>query len=862
MESKLSFEQKIKEYFDLLIKDNSFVIEAQDNERTFSNGKKIGPFFSENHKEIITRLFVNPKYKGKVEYFKARAKVIDYISSHNVKKIKESCDIVLEYLKDEQNIEDTLRCVSVSMSNDSNEKFDVAQGLYMKYYQYTDEDEFDIEDHLNNSGKNFAEASEKFLKAFILFSEGIKNERYTYSPSNIDELNRERLKKDIEKKLIVGSSRWRSKLNKKGEFAVLRSESSILSLIKERINNHELVLPSLDKRLFLEEEDLLSTSGHNLYSLYQLLDPISKAIINSEFFVYDKNNPDNKNKQIGMLAILTEDLEYGRAGTQDINKELQDNSNAFVNARYADIDLDNVKPNDLEFLKRFATALQAFCRYKFPLRKKYDKIDFESFNLEKLNEEIIYGENNQYKKQKYPFFYKLDKVSKYYLLKYFDTNELDIFNKYCETLYQKGLDYLQCEQFVNLAIFFKHYIVNNLKEDLFFEIVVFDNLMKYFNSIKDFDLFNGETNDLFANEFFTEKNIKRLKKEVELTTKLERKSKKISFEERKQLSALIEAQTLLQLSDENQVEKIKKNSIDLKKEKILPINIQIDIFIEMLNKGNTNILKTGNNERLEGYPNISLSYFWKKNRKDIMTKLFIEWVNNNKYDNARKTILKYYNVNSYEELVAIEKLTKDEIIKIFIKMLNKGNTNILKTRNNERLEGYPSISLSYFWQTHRYAIIKKLFIDFKDNKEYDNARLIILKELYLKINKEKNINYNTNYQINNQKIHKDEIIMDTLNLDKLKEAKILNKETGIKNIDNSDGESEGKPVPIKDTIGLWTDKQIKENPLGYIRYLENKLKSAYARQDLEEIKKLLTEIAKIVEKYFPDLNGPENSKNR
>jgi len=855
VEIKLSVEQKMNEYIEFLVKDNSFVVEEQDNERSFSNGKKIGPFFKENHKEIIRRLFVDHKYKGKVEYFKARAKVIDYISSHNVKSIKDSCEIILKYLKEQQNIEDTLRCVSISMSNDGNIKFDIAQQLYMEYHKYDDDTEYDIEDYLNNCGESFAKAAEKLLKSFIIYNEGINSPIYTYSPLNIEELKSERVKKDSDKKPIIGSSRWRKELNQKGKYGALRSESSILGLIKERINNHELVLPNLDKRLDLNERGLLSTSGHNLYSLYQLLDPVSKALVNSEFFVYDQKNPDNKNKSIGMLAILTENIEYGRAGTQEINKDLQENSNAFVNARYADIDLKNVKPNELEFLKRLSTSLQAICKYKFPLRKAYDQIDFEKYDIEKLNEEIVYGENNQYKKAKYPFFYKLDKVLKYYLMKYFDAKELDIFNKYCETLYERGLNYIQCEQFVNIAIFFKHYIVNNLNEDLFFETIVFDNLMKYFDSIKDFDLFNGETNNLFANEFFSEKNVARLKKEVEITKKLDTKYKKITIEERKRNSALIYALVANNLLDERQLEEIKKKSVHQKKEKILPIDIQINTFIRMLNKGNSQILKNGNKESLEGYPNVKLSGFWALYKKHILPKLFVELMDKHEYDNARDTILSYYNVKSYDELISLQTLTRDEMIKIFIKMLNKGNTNILKNRNNETLEGYPSINLAYFFRNHQLEIIKKLFIEFKDNKEYDKARLIILKELYLKINNEKYINENKidktiNNYIYNNKINKDE----------LESARILNLETDIKSIDSDDGE--GKPVPIKNIFGHWTDKQIEENPLEYIKFLERKLKSSYERHDKDEIKKILSEISKIVEKYFPDLNGPENTKNR
>ena len=59
-------------------------------------------------------------------------------------------------------------------------------------------------------------------------------------------------------------------------------------------------------------------------------------------------------------------------------------------------------------------------------------------------------------------------------------------------------------------------------------------------------------------------------------------------------------------------------------------------------------------------------------------------------------------------------------------MLNKGNSSILKNGNKETLEGYPSINLSQFWVRHQDKIKQKLFIELKDNQEYDKARETVL----------------------------------------------------------------------------------------------------------------------------------------
>ena len=101
----------------------------------------------------------------------------------------------------------------------------------------------------------------------------------------------------------------------------------------------------------------------------------------------------------------------------------------------------------------------------------------------------------------------------------------------------------------------------------------------------------------------------------------------------------------------------------------MTINVekQIPIFINMLNQGNSNILKQGNKETLEGYPGINLSHFWKRYQDRIKQKLFNELKDNPEYDMARKII------DAYEMTINVEKQ-----IPIFINMLNQGNSNIYR----------------------------------------------------------------------------------------------------------------------------------------------------------------------------------------
>jgi len=165
----------------------------------------------------------------------------------------------------------------------------------------------------------------------------------------------------------------------------------------------------------------------------------------------------------------------------------------------------------------------------------------------------------------------------------------------------------------------------------------------------------------------------------------------------------------------------------------LNLDTKIEIFIKMLNEGNTNILKSGNKETLKGYPSISLSQFWDKYQDKIKSIIFEKEKDNPEFETARQTILDKYEVRSYEELITKQdehkakyKLYLDTKIEIFIRMLNQGNSKILKQKNKEILEGYPSISLSQFWSEYQDKIKSILFEEKKDNPKFETARQTIL----------------------------------------------------------------------------------------------------------------------------------------
>ena len=76
------------------------------------------------------------------------------------------------------------------------------------------------------------------------------------------------------------------------------------------------------------------------------------------------------------------------------------------------------------------------------------------------------------------------------------------------------------------------------------------------------------------------------------------------------------------------------------------MNKRIEIYIETLKEGNSEIIKEGNEETLKGYPAVPLKYFWHKNSPKIEDILFNQEKDNPEYDKARETVLDYYKVST------------------------------------------------------------------------------------------------------------------------------------------------------------------------------------------------------------------------
>lgn len=94
--------------------------------------------------------------------------------------------------------------------------------------------------------------------------------------------------------------------------------------------------------------------------------------------------------------------------------------------------------------------------------------------------------------------------------------------------------------------------------------------------------------------------------------------------------------------------------------------------------------------------------------------------------------------------------------------------------------------------------------------------------------------------------------LNTISNKDLEEGRKINTLPDYKNGDPTGG---GKPGAVKDATGHWTDQQIAENPIAYLKYLASRLENEH---HADKIREIISEMEKVRERYLPD----EYSKGR
>ena len=358
-------------------------------------------------------------------------------------------------------------------------------------------------------------------------------------------------------------------------------------------------------------------------------------------------------------------------------EKLDSVKNAAVDLRYASISFDNVKESELKFLKDFSSSIINVGDYRFPIPKKYNQLDFEKYKYDKF---IGKG---------FILFDNLDKMSKYYLQSCFSNKEIVAFKEYIDILIKTGISNNDLNVFINNCIYFKNHIKNIMKINLEFTIKQFVRIDNFCRLIKAFQPFDSDSkrlcdNDAFCSEekklYYIEK-IKGLKennnnqiklsldKKVKIFIGMLNKGNKdiLRIKNNETLEGypeikssnfwiknkdIIKQKLFVELKDDLNYETARRIIDEF--ETSLNIDKKITIFIDMLNKGNKDILRIGNKETLEGYPEIKLSNFWKINRNLILNRLFVDLRGIYTYANARLILMDYYqncdNVNEFLQL--------------------------------------------------------------------------------------------------------------------------------------------------------------------------------------------------------------------
>ena len=88
--------------------------------------------------------------------------------------------------------------------------------------------------------------------------------------------------------------------------------------------------------------------------------------------------------------------------------------------------------------------------------------------------------------------------------------------------------------------------------------------------------------------------------------------------------------------------------------------------------------------------------------------------------------------------------------------------------------------------------------------------------------------------------------LNTISEEKLEEGTRINTIPDEKGAPNGGG----KPGAVKDMRGYWTDKQIRENPIAYIKYLEKQLEGKHHADEIKKIMKIKSAKKLYLERKF------------
>ena len=211
---------------------------------------------------------------------------------------------------------------------------------------------------------------------------------------------------------------------------------SLKGRITEALKKPKLIQDQIISRdnsrenIFTEDDANIrrSISGHDIYTYFQLQNPVIKALINYRYLTAtDKeegfswidyailNDDLLKEDADGMIHLPQQQLEY-----------LKQNKDNFAKDRYpyAHDSSRSTKVDDVNFLKEMSYELETIMDYLFPSKEEFRSLDFYHSKLEsELKSDFI-----SYYKPKgsiYKTLVRLDKMSQYHLKNDFSKSEFE-----------------------------------------------------------------------------------------------------------------------------------------------------------------------------------------------------------------------------------------------------------------------------------------------------------------------------------------------------------------------------------------------------------------------------------------------------
>jgi len=457
----------------------------------------------------------------------------------------------------------------------------------------------------------------------------------------------------------------------------IKHETEINSSLERYLKSPDLMgnlIPEIVPTLNSMSKSDKAGNGHGLYTYYQIQTPLIKTLINHEFISSDTYAPCQQFTYID-LGILTKDfIREGENGQlylpQDLIEHYRKYRTTYMDARYPITNNNPATQEDIENLNIMSAGLEKILCHCFP-ELRVGELDFTE---SRLQSELHSTLNDRFDLPNHPEINEpiqtLDKAGNFYLNNDFTAQEITILlrslNEIGKNTNLNNLDKDSLKKhYLNLCIYMKHAAVLQ-QANITFDEKVFKRIEYYTRFVMGSNLFNSNGLRL-KNTIFFQLHKKELEKELE------------------------------KLKEKNTIEQVIKAHVD-------------EIINNRWHKKRYEI-----GWETMSYPGENRRSIWIAFRDTMFAKLFVELKEDPRYDSLRTYFLSYVatrHENFFHHTPIIAE--KADILEFFISMVKNVDIKTLKNQINDHFDR--------IFNDHVYAIAYTMFIENKNNPEYDNGR--------------------------------------------------------------------------------------------------------------------------------------------